>query len=130
MSHYQLRELVSDIGLYGQYLDMQLKNPTALVLDKKLDVLYVAQNKAGVVSRYSPQGVCLDVPLKIPFYSPSTIGSPRGLVLNPNPRAFLIPDGSKTIDPNQPMVDISIPATLICVTDDGLICAWNATNND
>jgi uncharacterized protein (TIGR03118 family) len=96
--------LISDIPHYGRLVDPQAHNSWGLVHDDKKNILYVAQNGTGVVSRYTKDAILSA--LTVPG------GAPTGLVANHNTNGFFVTPGN--------------PAQLITVTENGTIAAFNA----
>ncbi len=96
----QQTNLTSDVALVGKYTDPNLQNPWGVV-NKDKSTFWIADNDANVISQYDKSGKWTGVlPITV------TGGKPTGLVKNTDSTLFQA-------------------ATLIVVTQNGTIEAWN-----
>jgi len=117
---YGVTNLVSDVPGLAKVTDDNVKNPWGMA-SAPGGPLWVADNGSHALTVYTlnphndmPRIAPLVVKLG-PQDSPDT-WAPTGLVFNPNPNQFLVPQ-------------TSFGATFIAVSEDGKIVAWNGSAN-
>jgi uncharacterized protein (TIGR03118 family) len=111
MTNYVQVNLISNIDLYGRKTDPNLVNPWGLIQDQK-DNFWIAANGPGLLLHYDRNYDAIPPVVTVPSANGTDLGSPSGLVLNTSKRFNI----SKRI---------LEPATIITVTEDGLIGGYN-----
>jgi uncharacterized protein (TIGR03118 family) len=116
---YQQTNLVSDGAITAKTSDRNLQNPWGLAAFPG-GPFWIADNKTGVSTLYTGQGIIVPLTVKIPGPKNPPAGftaaAPTGVVWNPNGSVF-------NVAPN-------IPALFIFATEDGTISGWSPGQTD